>query len=537
MAPTSASYTSKPVSSNPRNDSDSQNPSTKSRTSHAHGSRRLTSLLLRNLQPTTRLPRLPSAKPRSANSEFDYLANEITSLTTHITRTVIIRTGIHNPKRRRTANKELSPAPPSSSVAVVVEDDMESEFENVSSRMEWKTEPSRGARDTTLATSGTYMDISISQSTSRDSETPSTTSSHLSYPSTHCTISHADDTNEASTTIPPAYSPQLSSSQPRNTTTLTFTPACSPTALDNWPYLPLSLQVLLFICLALGFIWVVFVILISFPPSFLPHIPPKYFSSEGEQTSKPRFTLAWPRVLDWMFGGRGRNKPLDKPSKYVFPSANGNEHASTTATPAWMNARRRTNRSPPSQTPNRNQNQNLNPDIHIHSTVSPPPNLSGYTANLSRHKTLESPQNPYIPAPQHIQHRRTSAEWLAEREIFLSGSTSPHSSYPPSDTAVQVQMQVAAPGIEALAGATTTSSLAVPPDSNRQDIHFLGTAAKDPESEQRKGKKKKKKKRRSLLGSIDGAVTGFAARVARWTDDTADADGGLLLPLAKGKAD
>ncbi|KAF2113524.1 hypothetical protein BDV96DRAFT_647787 [Lophiotrema nucula] len=351
--------------------------------------------------------------------------------------------------------------------------------------------------------------------------------------------------------------------------------ASSPAmSFPDWgPELGPVFYVILFTFMFLGLVWVIFVCLINLPP-------PSWFEDaeyskgkKGRQSSKlvePESKVrAWlPKYFTYTGEGKCKKKvrPIDKPSKYApLLGDEGLDTASTTDfSPAWMrNSHSRHNsnssetglelrsrrpqhrsRSPypyPSSTSvtedvgieqqshiHRASTQHLHPNLaHIHSRSTSPasnegPHLHPTLTNRSRTPS-PSPTNPLLPnSPAH--RRRTSEEWVREREDFFRGRQ-----YEMDDGG----LFLAPPNL------SHSSPLSSSSYSSLSDADALeAQTSLLPGNVSSKGSllgslSGGKKAAKSILNGVEGAVNGVVNKMVEWTEDHGGKDE-LLLPMRKG---
>jgi hypothetical protein len=244
--------------------------------------------------------------------------------------------------------------------------------------------------------------------------------------------------------------------------------------------LPAGLQIALYVCLALGSVWIIIVWLINFPPhtwhgdSATTERTVKSEEGkkvkEGKDIANATTRQWWRRILPSSRARQNKHKPLDKPSKYfaiqsasfTSPSTSSADlsTATTSATPTTTLLRKRNLSQSPAHPPANQQHQDcefedLQPTSWPRSPTLPPwqrnitplhrqsrplhsqadgtstaPQSPGiYTASPYSPSPSPTPQppsspgNPYIPslpAPP-----RTSTDYLTAHTIFFKPSPFP----------------------------------------------------------------------------------------------------------------
>jgi hypothetical protein len=267
-------------------------------------------------------------------------------------------------------------------------------------------------------------------------------------------------------------------------------------------YLPYSLEVLIFTVMVLGILWTVLVWLVNFPPR------------------------TWRREMWGREEERVERRPLDKPSKYVRELESGSDRSDMGNTPV-------------AKTSATCMHENKHVEVgelgielkHRHTeygrSKSSPATTIRSDIPSSPHKAADSPPNPFLhppnndyvsPSTSRDLQTRTSSEWLRQHAAFFSASNS--SSRTPS----------------------LHSSLAI--DNHHYDHEYdiealeAGTALLTPRSLGMKDHRKSLSWVDLGLGKVEGAVSGFVGKVARWTDDEGGREGeGVLLPVVNGRQD
>lgn len=205
----------------------------------------------------------------------------------------------------------------------------------------------------------------------------------------------------------------------------------------------------------------------------------------------------------WMFGeekGSKERRPLDKPSKYTKSTEiDRNELGITSGakTPALYLHMNDHNEEHGIELKHRRHQPSGHRRSHsTHTTairfdIPPTPSLP-----------IDSPPNPFLSPPDINYHNlqpRSSSEWLAQHAAFFS-STSSTSSRMPSHSSDDYD-------IEALEAGTTPRTVKV----NRRSVSWVDLG----------------------LEKVEGAVSEFVGKVARWTDDEGDGEV-VLLPAVNG---
>ena len=337
------------------------------------------------------------------------------------------------------------------------------------------------------------------------------------------------------------------------------------------PPLPAVLQLALYICLALGSIWVVTVWLVSFPPGTWSSTATENTATESAtnkksdtkkeqrtQKSNEAKTPWFRRFLPPSPSNMSKRKPLDKPRKYIaIPSTSStspadSSTAATSETPTSTLLRKRTAASPPGKQQHQDQElelEDLHPASIPHSPNLPPwqraippphqrnspstaPPSPGIHINRapSRSPSPSSPQNPFIPtapAPP-----RTSTDYLTAHTAFFKSTPSPPSSRAHSPS--------------------TTSTLTSNPTFRYEDINALEAQTELPSHRRSKSEvhlspirtscgshaggctMKKRWSGVNVLEAVDGAVSWGVERMVRWTEDGGEE--GVVLPVVGGRA-
>jgi hypothetical protein len=294
-------------------------------------------------------------------------------------------------------------------------------------------------------------------------------------------------------------------------------------------YLPYGLEVLIFTIVVLGLVWTVLIWGVN------------YAAEVSDANSKEREKGKGNSREE---GGKKKTKPVDKPSKYA-PAA---RRRSSTC----ENERVAQNPSATTSARKIYKHENLVGEVELtqrprhRRQVSHPVASSNFTigSDVSTprkpsptppRKTPTSPSNPFpsppFTSPTHLAppsvplKPRSSAEWLAERELYFSHTTPTprnpsHRSISPNST-----FDLDTAQLEALEAGVTPI---VPRTSNLRTPRSSGS--------------EKERKRGSWvdlglggLRMVDDAVGVFVGKVVRWTDDDDDWEGEMLLPVSRGR--
>lgn len=359
----------------------------------------------------------------------------------------------------------------------------------------------------------------------------------------------------------------------------------------EYTYLPLVLKFVVFGFMALGTIWAIIVYWVNFPPPFLQRQDTR--RANRKRMKKNRGDDGTGFLPEWVLRCLGRkggyeqlkmkkNKPDDKPSKYApLPDLDSGlstatallvGHANKNQSIELKSRKQQQCPSPPPKPEHLRYASSLSPQsvwgtrdekilmeqsAHLpredrdrdgvgtrgHTRVAGTPSLPMSMSPLSANGDSPcSPRNPYIP-PIPTLRTRSSAEWLAEREVFLSNprnnpTDAPtllhhHHHYTPSPT----------PSYSSYSHSEDLDALEAQVPSNRSSVFSLrsylnngSTQNLDNRSGNANGNRSEKRDGRSWLDAVDGAVTKAVGKVARWTDDD-DGNEELLLPVAKGKTE
>ncbi|KAF2191942.1 hypothetical protein K469DRAFT_746307 [Zopfia rhizophila CBS 207.26] len=287
------------------------------------------------------------------------------------------------------------------------------------------------------------------------------------------------------------------------------------------PDVPLSVSFLIFGFMFVGMIWAAVIYFVNFPPSFHASHSTKTMG-EDEKVGNVCYGClipAWmPRRLGNGKKGKAKNKPIDKPSKYA-PLADSDTGSAISAA-TWMRPspanggsgiemmlRKPHNPRPPSNF--------IEPVIPTRPAPTPVPGMGDYRDGNSRIPTPPSSFNPLIPPTPTGLRTRTSEEWLAEREAFLSNPIPIHTPHDSSSDLSEFDPEAQTPVL-------AHRSAVFPPNPLAYYLHG-----------KRNGKGNGLMMR--SLSSIDGAVNRVVNGITRWTDDDDGEDEALLLPLRKGE--
>ncbi|KAF2246068.1 hypothetical protein BU26DRAFT_607342 [Trematosphaeria pertusa] len=334
--------------------------------------------------------------------------------------------------------------------------------------------------------------------------------------------------------------------------------------LPAFPDIPPALQALVFGGMALGFLWVVVVWLVNFPPGTW-RCRSSSDSGSGRRSKKIKRRKTgtgagarWWDLRTWLLGGSGENadrkgrkkkKPIDKPSKYAPLASSASSSSSSPGTPSSISsadadvlalaptsASTSTSTSATRTTANNSAielRRRNNPPIelpHPHAPGAPPWQTQRNTS-LPPSSSSPSPQNPYLPTPPPLLRPRTSSEYLASYRAFFSSS--PSSSNPvPASPSASTSSQFSFHSADALEAQTT------PPASPTRK-HRRGWSDSGLDAGLNDGKGKGERKRWSgagFLDAVDGAVGRAVDRMVKWTGDDGGGEG-LLLPLKGDKMD
>ncbi|KAH6060427.1 hypothetical protein HBI67_137860 [Parastagonospora nodorum] len=187
-------------------------------------------------------------------------------------------------------------------------------------------------------------------------------------------------------------------------------------------------------------------------------------------------------------GEKEERRPVNKPSKYAGRDAHGRGNTSA-----------REGMEEHVELKHRRQPE------HQRSKSSPAPAI-----RFNIPAAIDSPPNPFLYppsptqylSPPHALQPRTSSEWLRQHAAFFSATSSSYS----HASSVEYDQEYDIEALEA------------------------GTAPRSPSL---KAHKKNLSWADLSLERMEGAVSGWMGKVARWTDD--DGDEGVLLPVVNGR--
>ncbi|KAF2203930.1 hypothetical protein GQ43DRAFT_497078 [Delitschia confertaspora ATCC 74209] len=210
----------------------------------------------------------------------------------------------------------------------------------------------------------------------------------------------------------------------------------------NLPDFPLISIIFLIFFITLGLLWLVIVYLANFPDAFTLPVWLWHPVKSWRYVRSGNWTWRHDSAGGWVSGKKGKKgakitKPIDKPSKYTRLTLDegrcemeilGTAVSSSSAYPSIPLTSTSTETEPRSEGIEMAQltrRTMVSKQPHFPSRVTGPSNTPPWPNIYAAHHRSRSlsPENPFLkaptPAPTHGLRRRTSEEWLREREVCL----------------------------------------------------------------------------------------------------------------------